>query len=99
VIDNDGVHAAVTATGAVTLAPRLHSIRLTYFQGPNYELALVLAVQPRKEKYRIFDMSEFVPAGEQLTEAESAELNKRDAELRRFPELTRLCSAKMTQAL
>jgi len=80
VIDNDGVHAAVTATGAVTLAPRLHSIRLTYFQGPNYELALVLAVQPRKEKYRIFDMSEFVPAGEQLTEAESAELNKRDAE-------------------
>jgi alpha-mannosidase len=32
IVDNDGVHAAAEKSGAITLAPGLHSIRLDYFQ-------------------------------------------------------------------
>ena len=80
VIDNDGLHAAKTLTGSVTLTPRLHSIRLTYFQGPKYELALVLAVSPPKGKWAIFDMTDYVPGDEQLTPEEASGLNKQDRE-------------------
>lgn len=80
VIDNDGIHAAQAVTGTVTLTPRLHSIRLTYFQGPKYELALVLAVSPPKGKWAIFDMTDYVPGDEQLTPEEANALSKQDRE-------------------
>lgn len=77
-IDNDGVHAAQTATGSVTLGPRLHSIRITYFQGPKFELALKLAVSPPKGKWRVFSMLDYVPAGDELTDEEAKTLSQAD---------------------
>src|SRR5215469_5340138 len=73
-LDDDGVHAATTVTGAVDLAPRMHTIRVSYFQGPKYELALVLSVAAPNDKWRIFDMSRYVPDPGELTEAETKRL-------------------------
>lgn len=61
VIDNDGTHAVQTLTGAAELSAGSHRIRLSYFQGPRYEVALMLWVSPPKEKYRIFDTLDFLP--------------------------------------
>jgi hypothetical protein len=64
VIDNDGLHTARSAVGAVKLAGGIHKIRVAYFQGPCRSdpcLALILAVQPPGEKFRIFSTNEFKP--------------------------------------
>jgi hypothetical protein len=63
VIDNDGIHPPVTRDETVKLRRGTHRIRVSYFQGPRYDLALVLAVQgPDDEDLRVFDMNEFKPA-------------------------------------
>ena len=64
VIDQDGVHAAFTSPGAYNLAEGLHRIRVEYFQGPRYELALVLDVRVPGEKWKIFNMTDFLPPSE-----------------------------------
>ncbi len=79
-IDNDGVHAAQTITGSIHLEPRLHTIRISYFQGPKFQLALVLAAQAPGEKWRVFDMKDYSPEGEQLTPEEMALLDRQDRE-------------------
>lgn len=61
VIDNDGIHAATTLEGRRTLKPGLHSIRICYFQGPGFYVALVLKVARPGEGWRVFNMDEFVP--------------------------------------
>jgi PA14 domain len=77
-IDNDGQHPTKTVTSAINLTPRLHSIRVTYFQGPKYELALILAVSPPKGKWRVFNMTDYVPAGDEITEAEAETMSRED---------------------
>ena len=42
VVDNDGIHPAVTKSGSVELAGGIHKIRVQYFQGPRLQVALVL---------------------------------------------------------
>ncbi len=42
VIDNGGIHPAVTLTGATQLSGGIHTIRVSYFQGIKYQVALVL---------------------------------------------------------
>ena len=74
VLDNDGTHSATTVTGPVDLTPRMHTIRLSYFQGPKFELALVLSVAAPNDKFRIFNMADYVPDQGQLTEAEAKQL-------------------------
>lgn len=73
VIDNDGTHAAETLAGAADLTAGTHTIRLSYFQGPRYEVALMLWISPPKEKYRIFDTHDFLPpqAGQSGIEADT----------------------------
>lgn len=61
VIDNDGAHVAITKTGETTLSGGIHRIRVSYFQGSKYELALVLEVAGEGEKFRIFSTDEFKP--------------------------------------
>jgi hypothetical protein len=61
VIDNDGVHPVVTKPGDVDLAAGVHTIRVEYFQGPGFELALVLKVQPPGAAARIFSTDDFKP--------------------------------------
>jgi len=61
-IDNDGVQGVVEREGAVKLSGGIHSIRVSYFQGPRYHLALRLRVAgPKDAQFRIFDTDEFVP--------------------------------------
>lgn len=61
VIDNDGTHASQTLTGAAQLTAGPHQLRLAYFQGPRYEVALELWIAPPQQKYRIFDTHDFLP--------------------------------------
>ncbi len=45
VIDNDGVHPPIWKDGVVDLTEGLHRIRVSYFQGPRWAIALVLKVR------------------------------------------------------
>ena len=61
VIDNDGVHAPLEKTGAVDLAGGIHRIRVSYFQGPKFLIALVLKVAGAGQQWRVFSTDEFKP--------------------------------------
>jgi hypothetical protein len=61
VIDNDGVHGTIAKEGSVTLAEGVHRIRVSYFQGPGYAVALVLEVQAPMMPPRIFSTNDYKP--------------------------------------
>ena len=62
VIDNDGAHVVTTRDGEVTLSGGIHSIRIPYFQGRRFRLALVLKVRgPGDSEWRIFSTEDFKP--------------------------------------
>jgi hypothetical protein len=61
VVDNDGVHPAETVTSSATLEGGIHRIRVSYFQGPRFQVALVLEVAGEGEQMRIFSTDEFKP--------------------------------------
>lgn len=60
-IDNDGIHPPATVDGSVTLAGGVHGIRVSYFQGPRVQVALVLTVTGSGEPSRVFSTDEFKP--------------------------------------
>jgi|HubBroStandDraft_1064217.scaffolds.fasta_scaffold100458_2 hypothetical protein len=61
VIDNDGVHAPEEKRGDIELAGGLHRIRVSYFQGPKFNVALVLKVAGPGQELRVFSTDEFKP--------------------------------------
>jgi hypothetical protein len=61
IIDNDGLHPPQEKTGAVELAEGLHRIRVSYFQGPKFQIALVLKVGGPGQELRVFSTDEFKP--------------------------------------
>ena len=61
IIDADGVHGAIAFSGGATLTRGVHEIKVEYFQGPRFTVALVLAVSPPGEPWRIFNMKDFKP--------------------------------------
>ena len=61
VVDNDGTHPPVTLTERATLAGGIHRIRVSYFQGPRFQVALVLEVAGEGEGMRVFSTDEFKP--------------------------------------
>ncbi len=61
IVDNDGIHAPMERRGEVTLARGIHRMRVSYFQGPRMQLALVLQIGCPGEAYRIFSTNEFKP--------------------------------------
>jgi len=61
VIDVDGVHRAEAVSASATLTRGVHEIKVEYFQGPRFTVALVLAVAPPGEPWRILNMSDFKP--------------------------------------
>lgn len=62
VINNDGAHPPRAAVGHVLLTGGIHTIRVPYFQGPRYQVALMLEVAlPHENKVRIFNMKDFKP--------------------------------------
>jgi len=60
-INLDGLHEAQTEMTRVKLDCGLHTIRVSYFQGPRYEVALVLEVSGGGKKWRVFNTEEFKP--------------------------------------
>jgi hypothetical protein len=64
IIDNGKMHPPETKDGRVELERGAHSIRVSYFQGPKWGVALVLKVAGPGEKLRVFTLDEFRPRGE-----------------------------------
>jgi hypothetical protein len=61
IVDNDGIHGAQDEEGATRLSHGVHRIRVSYYQGPRYQVALVLKVAPAGEELRIFSTDDFKP--------------------------------------
>lgn len=59
VIDNDGVHGASDVEGTAQLDEGVHSIEVQYFQGPRYEVALVLEMAPPGGDYAPMDFAQY----------------------------------------
>lgn len=61
VIDNDGTHATASAEATVLLDRGAHDLRVEYFQGPRFHVALLLEVATPSSDFRIFSTQEFKP--------------------------------------
>ena len=61
VVDNDGVHPSTDVRGDVALSSGIHGVRVSFFQGPRFHVALVLQVAPPGEELRVFSTDEFKP--------------------------------------
>jgi len=62
VIDNDGTHPAEEQSGTAKLKAGVHSIRVSYFQGPRFHLALMLDVVGPDGQQRVFNTQDFKPS-------------------------------------
>jgi hypothetical protein len=61
VANNDGIHSAETVETSVELAGGIHRLRVPYFQGPRFEVALILRIAGPDEELRVFSTDEFKP--------------------------------------
>lgn len=60
VVNNDNIHSIYPEKGSIELQPGVHNIRIDYFQGPKFYVALILEVRfPGTDKFEIFDMTKF----------------------------------------
>jgi len=70
IINNDGIHPASIRTGKANLAEGGHTIRISFFQGPRFQIALILAVsEPEQDKYRVFNIENYQPPAEKYQDA------------------------------
>jgi hypothetical protein len=60
-VDNDGIHPPEVKMASLRLNGGTHRIRVSYFQGPRDEVALILRVAGPGEEWRIFSTDEFKP--------------------------------------
>lgn len=63
-IDNDRMHPAQTKEAGIELARGAHQLRVSYFQGPRDDVALVLQVAIPGEELKIFTADDFKPRPE-----------------------------------
>ncbi len=61
VVDNDGQHPVERKSSSVSLSGGIHHLRVSYFQGPRFFVALQLQVAGPGEKLRNFSTDEFKP--------------------------------------
>lgn len=59
VIDNDGVHGESPEEATVELGEGVHAVEVQYFQGPRYEVALVLEMARGDEEYQPLDFARY----------------------------------------
>ena len=65
VIQNDKQHPVVEKAGSVNLKMGEHAIRVSYFQGPRFQVALVLRVaRPDDPEPRVFHTDDFKPSSD-----------------------------------
>jgi hypothetical protein len=76
VIDNGGAHGSYAISGSATLTRDVHEIKVEYYQGPRFTVALVLAVSPPGEPWRIFNTDDFKPPNDpdQLQKGEISDI-------------------------
>ncbi len=60
IIDNDGVHPPRKVSGKALLKKGFHTIEVQYFQGPRYQVALVLTYMENNRK-KVFNIKDFTP--------------------------------------
>jgi hypothetical protein len=60
-IDNDGIHAALALSASAFLSRGIHTIHVSYFQGPRFVVALVLEVAAPEAAWRVFNTDDFIP--------------------------------------
>ncbi len=61
IVSDDSLHPAQGSRAKIQLAAGAHDIRVSYFQGPRTEVALVLLVKPPGRSWRLFDTRDFPP--------------------------------------
>ncbi len=61
VVDNDGEHPPQTMTAVTNLSGGIHRLRVSYFQGRRFQVALQLLVAGIGEEFRVFSTDEFKP--------------------------------------
>jgi hypothetical protein len=61
VIDNDYGHPPQSKRGSIKLLVGLHRIRVSYFQGPRFHVALVLQMEGAGQKWHLFNTEELKP--------------------------------------
>jgi len=62
VVDNDGQHGVLEKESSIKLDVGVHRVRVSYFQGPRFHVALVLRVWPPEAKgYRVFNLEDYKP--------------------------------------
>jgi hypothetical protein len=59
VVSDDTPHSPRHSKGKIQLNTGTHGIRVSYFQGPRIEVALVLLVKPPRRGWRLFDTRDF----------------------------------------
>lgn len=67
IADNNGEHAPEDRTCSIRLSRGIHRIRVPYYQGPRFQVALVLEVAGPGEPLRLFTTDEFKPPPDQET--------------------------------
>ena len=72
IADGDGTHQAEDRSCSIRLARGIHRMRVPYFQGPRFQVALVLKVAGPDEELRIFSTEEFKPPSNPETWPEAA---------------------------
>jgi hypothetical protein len=60
-IDNDGIHPERIRTGRRQLKRGIHTLRVSYMQGPGLHVALVLKVAAPAEDFHVFSAADFRP--------------------------------------
>jgi hypothetical protein len=62
VINNDGIHPPLAVRNRIELTGGIHRIRVSYFQGPRFHVALMLGIAgPEDRDFRVFTTEEFRP--------------------------------------
>lgn len=61
VISNDGVHSGIERTGSRKLKAGLHQIRVSYFQGPRFHVALILDSRRPGGDWVPFNLDRYLP--------------------------------------
>ena len=78
IADNDGLHQVEDRHCSIRLARGIHRIRVSYFQGPRFQVALVLRVAGPGEDLRIFSTEEFKPPPNPETWPETEDGEKKE---------------------
>jgi len=61
VIDNNGQHPPVSKKGSIKLRIGVHRIRVSYFQGPRFTVALTLHIAGPSKKWHLFSTDDLKP--------------------------------------